>query len=162
LFSFALSALATTMVVTGCGDSAKAPSNGSAPAAAYKKPSSGFTDTIPITGLSAVFFNADSVQLKKIKKVMPAVQYENDIHDCYYQIRNSKLVLQKFWREIQVIEASKIRFLLFISNNQKSRCIDLDLQNEMCGLYLFNGTGSPELADMTNIETALHFYFEKK
>lgn len=93
---------------------------------------------------------------------MAALQYENDVHDCYYQTRNSKLVLQKFWPEIQVIEASKIRFLQFISNNQKSHCIDLDLQYEMCGLYLFNGTGLPELADMTNIETALHFYFEKK
>ena len=40
--------------------------------------------------------------------------------------------------------------------------IDLNTQNDPCGILLFDGRQAPRLVDMTNIETELGFYFSKE
>lgn len=128
----------------------------------YKKPPSSFSDTIIITGSSAVFYNSDSLQLEKIKGVIELPVYESNVHDCFFQMRNARMVLKKYWTQIHIIETSKHRYLLFIKANNKKTCIDLNEKNDMCGVFLFDGIKEPELVDMMNIETALGYYFSKK
>ena len=127
----------------------------------YKKPPSSFNDTIIITGKSAVFYNSDSLQLKKIKAIISNIDYENDIHDCFYQMRNARMVIKKYWPKIHIIETSATRYLLFIKADKTKTCIDLDSRGDMCGIFLFDGKKEPELVDMMNIDTALGFYFAK-
>jgi hypothetical protein len=129
--------------------------------AIYKKPGSAFSDTLIINTNAAVFFNPDSVQLQQIKAVKDSKDFVSDEHNCFYLMRNARIVLQKYWHSIQIIESSKARYLLFIKADKSRQCIDLDANGDMCGIYLFDRKKNPELADMMNIDTALEFYFHK-
>ena len=125
----------------------------------YKKPPSSFSDTIIITGSTAVFYNADSLQLEKIKTVTKKMVYESNVHDCFYQMRNARLVLKKYWPLIQITEVSKARFLLFISSDKSKKWIDINTQNDQCGIFLFDDRKNPKLVDMMNIDTELGDFF---
>jgi hypothetical protein len=129
------------------------------PAAHYKKPPSSFTDTLVIRGPAAVFFTADTVQLEKIKAITEPQIFESTTHDCFFQQRNAKQVLKKYWPQIHIIDIADIRFLHFIGNKQEHIYRDLNEINDMCGLVLFKNGKLPEIADMMNVETALHTYF---
>jgi hypothetical protein len=124
-----------------------------------RKPPSGFSDTLTIHYPSAVFYNPDSLQLLKIKETTAKNEYETDVHNCFYQMRNARIVLKKYWPQIHIIETSSHRYLLFEKADKRNIVIDLDLKGDMCGLFLFDGKKEPELTDMMNIETGLGFYF---
>ena len=126
-----------------------------------RKPPSSFSDTITINFPSAVFYNPDSLQLEKIKEVTPKNAYESDVHNCFYLMRNARIVLKKYWPEIHIIETSVNRYLLFVKADKNKTCIDLNSKGDMCGIFLFDGKKEPGLADMMNIDTALGFYFGK-
>jgi hypothetical protein len=126
-----------------------------------KKPGSSFSDTIVVTANSAVFYNPDSLQMEKIKDVNEKDIYDMLTHDCHYQVQNAHLVLKKYWPQIKIIEAFKARYLLFIKNNKSEMYIDLNENNDICGLFLFDGKKDPVLVDMPNIDTELGFYFTK-
>lgn len=127
----------------------------------YKKPPSGYSDSIIISGKSAVFYNADSLQLEKIKVITDNMVYENNIHDCFYQMRNARMVLKKYWPKIHITETSKIRYLVFVEDDKSKIYIDLDIQNDQCGIFLFDPGKKPQFVDMTNIDTELGLYFTK-
>ena len=126
----------------------------------YKKPSSSFSDTLVINKISAVFYNPDSFQLNKIKAITKKELYATDVHNCFYLMRNARMVLKKYWPHIHIIETSEYRYLLFIKADNSQTCIDLDTKEDMCGILLFDRKKEPELIDMMNIETALGFYFK--
>ncbi|HUR66950.1 MAG TPA: hypothetical protein VMZ03_11440 [Chitinophagaceae bacterium] len=125
----------------------------------YKKPASGYNDTLVIKGSAAIFFSPDSSQLMKIKGVMGSMQYESDVHDCFFQAKNARAVIHSYWPQVKIMDAKTHRFILFVKNNNSRQVVDLNSKNEMCGLFLFNGTRNPGLADMTNIDTFLEQYF---
>jgi hypothetical protein len=127
----------------------------------YKKPPSSFRDTLIITGESAVFYNPDSLQREEIKKITPKNVYESEEHDCFYLMRNARVVLKKYWPRIHIIETSVNRYLLFVKAGKNNTCVDLNSKGDMCGIFLFDGRKEPELADMMNMDTALGFYFSK-
>jgi hypothetical protein len=127
----------------------------------YKKPPGSFNDTLFISNVSAVFYNPDSLQLDKIKALLKKEIYETETHNCFFLMRNARIVLKKYWPKIHVMETRTNRFLLFQKADKKTTCIDLNLHGDMCGIFLFDGKKDPELADMMNIETALGFYFDK-
>jgi hypothetical protein len=124
------------------------------------KPSATFNDTIEITGLSAVFFAPDSIQLEHFKSQNTAALFESTQHDCFYQMRNAGYVMQNNVPFVNKVEAKNHRYLKFIYNNHQVEIIDLNQINDLCGIYLFDGKQKPVLVDMTNIDTALHDYFQ--
>ena len=126
----------------------------------YKKPSSGFSDTLVINEISAVFYNPDSLQLNKIQAITKKELYETDVHNCFYLMRNARMVLKKYWPRIHIVETSEYRYLLFVKADNSRTCIDLDTKEDMCGILLFDRKKGPELIDMMNIDTALGFYFK--
>ncbi len=126
-----------------------------------EKPPSSFSDTLVIISPSAVFYNPDSLQLKKIEESTEKNEYETEVHNCFYQMRNARIVLKKYWPQIHIIETSKNRYLLFAKADKSKIFIDLNSKGDMCGLLLFDGKKEPELADMMNIDSALGFYFAK-
>jgi hypothetical protein len=125
----------------------------------YKKPSSSFSDTLVINRISAVFYNPDSLQLNKIQAITKKELYETNVHNCFYLMRNARMVLKTYWPQIHIIETCEYRYLLFIKADNRQTCIDLDTKEDMCGILLFNRKKEPELIDMMNIDTALGFYF---
>jgi hypothetical protein len=128
---------------------------------AVKKPPSSFNDTLFITIRSAVFYRPDSIQLATIKRVNKKNIYESLTHESFYQMRNAKVVLQKYWPQIKIIENSNCRWLVFIKADKSKAVIDLNSKNDISGIFLFDPKKDPELIDMMNIDTALGFYFEK-
>jgi hypothetical protein len=129
--------------------------------AIIKKPSSSFSDTMVIAFPAAVFYNPDSMQLEKIKEIISKNEYESEVHNCFYLMRNARIVLKKYWPQIHIIETSRNRYLLFVKPDKTKALIDLNSKGDMCGVFLFDGKKEPELADMMNIDTALGFYFSK-
>lgn len=125
------------------------------------KPFSSFGDTLIINAPSAVFFKPDSLQLEKIRSVNKKMVFESMTHDCFYQMRNARSVLKKYWPQVRIIETSKARYLLFIKVDKSKTGIDLNFKGDICGIFLFDPEKEPELIDMMNIDTALGFYFKK-
>lgn len=151
------------LIFAGCKEQVKQKTNSAikkdVSPAQYKKPGSGFNDTLIIANVSAVFYNPDSVQLNNIKTVLKKDEYETEVHNCFYLIKNARRVIKQYWRHVQIIEVSKIRYLVFVKDDKSKIIIDLNTKNDMCGIFLFDKKKDPELIDMMNINTALGFYF---
>ena len=153
-------------ILTGlnCSDTPRqtnpSPINGNKPV--KTKPSSSYSDTVEIDVPSAVFYSADSFQLERIKAVTDSGIFESTMHEFFYQMRNSRVVLKKYYPHIKIQEVKNARFLFFKKTGGGKELIDLNDKNDPFGIFLFDGVQSPRLVDMTNIESELGFYFSKK
>lgn len=125
------------------------------------KPKSSFTDTVKIIPPAAVFYTPDSLQLEKIKAITEPAVFESTVHDCFYQARNSRMVLKKYYRGIRVIDIKNARYLQLVYADGKQEYFDLDGHDDPCGMIIFDGHQLPRVVDMMNIETELGFYFSK-
>ena len=123
------------------------------------KPGSSYSDTIKIKSAAAVFYSPDSAQLDKLKAITDKMIFESTMHECFYQMRNSRNILKKFYKHIQVTEVTNARYVVFEKRNGEKEYVDLNTQGNPCGLFIFDGSKSYKLVDMTNIETELGFYF---
>jgi len=126
-----------------------------------KKPPSSFNDTLTIDKESAVIYYADSLQMEGIKAVNKKTVFDMITHDCFYQIKNARAEISEHWKQIHIIEAAKVRYLLFVKEDGRSSCIDLNQKNDICGIFLFDRKKDPVLVDMPNINTQIGFYFSK-
>jgi hypothetical protein len=129
--------------------------------AAKSKPAGSYSDTVKINLPSAVFYTPDSLQLEKIKAITGTMIFESTLHDCYYQMRYSRNSLQKNWPKIKIVEIRNVRYILFQPADGRNECIDLNTLNDPCGILLFDGHKKARLADMTNIDSELGFYFSE-
>ncbi len=125
------------------------------------KPPSRFLDTVIVVYPTAVFYNPDSVQFKKIKAITEPMIFEGTMHDCFYQMRNSRMVLEKYYPKVAIEEVKNARYIHFKMINGSDEIVDLNSKNDPCGLLIFDGHKSPQLVDMTNVDTELGFYFSK-
>ena len=125
------------------------------------KPPASFSDTLKISETAAVFYYPDSLQLEKIKAVTDTNIFKSSMHEYFYQMRNARIVFKKSLPEIKIVDARNVRYLLFIYNDSKTDCIDLDSKNDAYGLILFNRQKPPFVSDMTNIESEAGLYFSK-
>lgn len=80
--------------------------------------------------------------------------------DCFFQMRNARIVLKENFPKIKIIEAFKIRYLLFELADDSTQCIDLDPIDDPCDIFLFDKIKEPHPSDIMNIETELDFYFK--
>ncbi len=126
------------------------------------KPPSSYSDTIKISSAAAVFYTPDSLQLEKIKGVTEPMIFESAMHDCFYQMRNSRIILKQYYAHVKIIEAKNARYLRFDKSDNRKEYVDLNSQNDPCGIIIFDGQKTPRLVDMTNLETELGFYFAKE
>lgn len=126
-----------------------------------RKPPSSFPDTITIDFPAAVFYNPDSLQIEKLKVITDTMIFESIMHDCFYQVRHSLIVLKKYYPRIKIIEVTNARYLLFEKAGGEKEYIDLNTKNDPCGIFIFDGQKASLQADMTNIESELGFYFSK-
>ena len=124
------------------------------------KPPSAFNDSLWVSSPAAVFFHPDSMQQEKFRQTSSKNVYESTTHESFFQMRNCRIVLKKYWPQIYILEAHNIRYLVFTKSDQRTTVIDLNNQGNLYGLFLFRSDKEPELVDMMNIETALGFYFK--
>ncbi len=124
-----------------------------------KKPPSSFADTLVINVPAAVFYQPDSIQLSRMKAITDSMIFDGTMHEYFYQMRNARIVIKKNWPRIQIIEAVKYKYLLFVKKDKSFDCIDLDTRKDSHGLFLFDAVKAPEAVDMMNIESFMGFYF---
>ena len=125
------------------------------------KPPSSFSDTITVSVPSAIFFKPDSMQLEKIKAITDSLIFESMQHDCFYQMRNATNMLTTQYPKIKILDVVNAGHLLFKMAKDQIKIIDLNSNNDPCGIYLFRPDKEPRLTDMTNIDSELGFYFSK-
>jgi hypothetical protein len=124
------------------------------------KPPAYYQDTLEIALTAAVFYSPDTIQLQKIKEITEERIFESQMHEYFFQMRNSRMVLKKNWPSITIIEAKNVRYLVFIKANNDSAFVDLN-NFDSSGMFLFNTKKDPHPADMMNIDSELSFYFAK-
>lgn len=125
-----------------------------------KKPGSSFTDTMVIQGAAAIFYYPDTLQETKIKAITTPNIYNSTVHEMFYQMRNSKIVIKKSYPHLKIVDLTNFRFILFKKKDGSQQIVDLDNYNDARGLIMTNGINNPQLADMTNIDTELFRYFK--
>jgi hypothetical protein len=81
------------------------------------------------------------------------------MHEFDYLFRYTHTVLNKYWNTIPIVEAKKVRYLLFTKTDKSRQVIDLDTRLDPYGLFVFDPNKDPILLDMTNAESELSFYF---
>ncbi len=125
------------------------------------KPTTSFTDTLVIKTLSAIFYNPDSLQLEKIKGILKKNEFESLTHEYFYQMKNARKELKKYWPQIKIVESSKARFLLFIKADKTKELVDLNTYQEFSGMILYDPTKEPIPIDMMNMGTEVAYYLKK-
>ncbi len=131
------------------------------PGIALTKPPGSFNDTLLVDKPCAVFYHPDSLQDLRIKAITDTGVYKSSVHENFYQMRYSRIVLHKYYPAIKIIEARDLRYLHFKKLKGGSVLIDLNSLNDPSGLLVFDGLNAPVLIDMTNVETGLDAYFKK-
>ncbi len=126
------------------------------------KPPSSFSDTLIITTAAAVFYNPDSLQLEKIKLIFKPNIFESVTHEKFFQMRNARIELKKYWPRLLIIETSKARYLKFLKADKSNTVIDLNTKGDISGIFLFDPMKEPLLIDMMNVDTELGFYYTKQ
>ena len=125
------------------------------------KPPTSYSDTLKIDSKAAIFYYPDSVQLEKLRAASDTSKFDAVMHESFYQFRYIHIVLNKYWPGIPVIEAKKIRYLLFIKADKSRVMIDLNTKNDPHGLIVFDPQKDPSQLEMTNAESELGFYFSE-
>jgi hypothetical protein len=126
-----------------------------------RPPLSGPGDSLVVDSGAAVFFNQDSLRLQRIKAVLSKQVYESLTHDCYFETRYARTIIQRDRPALRIINTSLPRWLIFQKKDGTRARIDLNTINDLCGLLLFDGSKDPVRANMPNITTDLWNYFGK-
>ena len=126
----------------------------------HTKPPSTFPDTLQIDFPATVFYLPDSLQLEKIKKLTDSAIFEATMHEYFFQMKNARMTIKRDWPRLKIVEAKKVRFLLFQGKDNDSTYIDLDTRDDSHGLILFHPGKKPHYTDMMNIDTELGQYFK--
>ena len=126
-----------------------------------KKPGSSFMDTLVVKGSAVVFYNPDTLQLKKIEAVNIPMVYKSMVHEYYYQQKTAKVDLKNIWPRIQLYDIKNYRFIKFIYHNKNVQLIDLNNINDISGIIVFNGIKQPEQVDMMSFVNDATYYFDR-
>ena len=116
------------------------------------------SDTLTIDTKSAVFFQPDSLQIKKRMQEVGEKDFRAGMDDYIYSINTSAEYLEK--QGLTVVDAKGKKILKFITEDKKFHLIKLDTLQELWGMYLFDPTKKPYYADMTMIEDDYKNYFK--
>ncbi|HLO79728.1 MAG TPA: hypothetical protein VK166_02150 [Chitinophagaceae bacterium] len=152
------------LIATGCRDKQQAvQANSQMPSHSVKftKAASSSGATMVVDKRSVLFFHPDSTQLESFKTTANAQIYESVTHDCFFQMRNARNVLKKYWPGLRIKEVYDTRYIIFVKQDSSIVRYDLD-SLEFCGMVLFDGVQDPKIADLTNVDTELGFYYSKK
>jgi hypothetical protein len=126
-----------------------------------KKPGSSFMDTLIVKGSAVIFYNPDTLQLKKIEVVNIPMVFKSMVHEYYYQQKTAKVDLKNIWPRIQLYDIKNYRFIKFIYRNNNVLVIDLNNINDISGIIVFNGIKQPEQVDMMSFVNDATYYFDK-
>ena len=125
------------------------------------KPGATGTDSLKVSSSSVVFFEPDSIQLEKIRKITKDEVFKTSVHEYFYMSRNAKAYIQEHRPELKILEAKNFRYIVFTRSDASEEIIDLDKLADAWGMYVFDPKKTPQLSDMMNVDTEIPRYFSK-
>lgn len=114
-------------------------------------------DTLTVTSSAAVFYQPDSVQMKKRMTEVGEEDFRIGMDDYLYYMNGSWTWLEG--QGLPCVDARYKKYIRFIAAGKKTRLIRLDTLPELWGVYLFHPAKAPYKADLTNIEKEYQSYF---
>ena len=118
----------------------------------------GNSDTLMIDTKAAVFFQPDSLQMKKRMKEVGERDFRAGADDYIYYINISAKYLEK--QGLIVMDAKGKKYLKFVKSDKKEQVVRLDTLNDLWGMYLFEPQKKPHYADIIEIENDYKNYFK--
>lgn len=116
------------------------------------------SDTLVIDRRAAVFYQPDSLQMKKRMKQVGEADFRAGADDYLYSVNTSAEYLEK--QGLPVLDAKNKKYLKFVSAGKLVQLIQLDTLKELWGIYLFDPKKKPYAADMTIIEDEYKSYYQ--
>ena len=161
-YQFPLFAFLFCCLLLGCNQNAKQGKDEKQQIqSANTKPGATSQDSLRVTLPSVVFFEPDSIQLEKIRKITKDEVFKTNVHEFFYMSRNVKSYLQQHRPELKILEAKNFRYIVFIKSDKTTMVIDLDKIADAWGMYVFDPNKDPQLSDMMNVDTEIPRYFSK-
>lgn len=141
------------LISSGC--TGPAPSSGQATG----PPDAAQADSLVVDSAEVIFFSQDSLRLASSKAVLAERQFKSLMHDCAFETKYARSVIQRDRPALPVVDISANRWLVFRKKDGGRKTIDLNTIKDLCGVFLFDGVKDPIRADMPNIASQLWFYF---
>lgn len=116
------------------------------------------TDTLIINNKSAVIFEPTENSINKRKKEIGEEVFYIGADDYLFYLDQSITFLEK--QEINIVQTKNNRILKFISKDKSETIINLNSEEEIWGIYLFDPKWKPKKIDMTATEEEFKEYLK--
>lgn len=120
--------------------------------------SSKTTDTLIINNKSAVIFEPTENSINKRKKEIGEEVFYIGADDYLFYLDQSITFLEK--QEINIVQTKNNRILKFISEDKSEIIINLNSEEQIWGIYLFDPKWKPKKIDMTATEEEFKEYLK--
>lgn len=120
--------------------------------------SSKTTDTLIINNKSAVIFEPTENSINKRKKEIGEEVFYIGADDYLFYLDQSITFLEK--QEINIVQTKNNRILKFISEDKSETIINLNSEEQIWGIYLFDPKWKPKKIDMTATEEEFKEYLK--
>jgi hypothetical protein len=148
-------------LIMSCNQNDKSPGEKNAASKTITKPGASGTDSLAINAPALIFFEPDSIQLEKIKKVTEQGVFKSNVHEYEFQSYTAKMYAKKYRPDLKTFEAKNFRYIVFIKSDKSRKVIDLDKIADTWGMYVFDPNKEPQLSDMMSVDTEIPRYFSK-
>jgi hypothetical protein len=114
------------------------------------------SDTLIIKSKSAIIFEPTDSIIDKRKKEVGEEDFYIGADDYLFYLNESNKFLEK--QEIKIVQTKTNKILKFISDDKSETIIELNLEEEIWGIYLFDPKLKPKKIDMTATEEEFKAY----
>lgn len=107
-------------------------------------------DTLVIENRCAIIYEPTEKNIKKRKKEVGEENFYIGADDYLFYLNESNKYLES--QKIKIVLTKNNKVLKFISTDNSVIIINLELEKEIWGIYLFDSNQKPKRIDMTSIE----------
>lgn len=115
-------------------------------------------DTLVIENRSAIIYEPTEKNIKKRKKEVGEENFYIGADDYLFYLNESNKYLAS--QKIKIAMTKNNKVLKFISTDKSVTIINLELEKEIWGIYLFDPNQKPKRIDMTSIEEEYKEYIK--
>ena len=116
------------------------------------------SDTLVINYKCAVIYDPTEKSIQRSKKDVNEENFDIGLDDVLFYISESTEYLES--KKIKVITTENNKILKFNSNDKNMAIINLDLEKEMFGIYLFDPKQKPKKVNIIDISDEFESYMK--
>ncbi|HJS01701.1 MAG TPA: hypothetical protein VJ780_12280 [Flavobacterium sp.] len=116
------------------------------------------SDTLIIKSKCAIIYESTEKNIEKRKKEIGEEKFYLGADDFLFYLNEANEYLES--KEIKIITTENDKILKFVSDNKKVTIINLDLEKDMVGVYLFNSKQAPKKINIMDISDEFESYMK--